>query len=202
MKLEAVVIPVSNVDRAKEFYAMLGWRLDADLGDGATFRIVQFNPPDSACSVQFGVGLTSAAPGTALSLLVVPDIEAAHDELAAAGAPVSDVFHDKSGGYNRFDPNLRAPGPDPERRTYASFVTFKDPDGNEWQLQEITSRLPGRVDSADTTYSSVAELEAALERAAAAHGEHEKRTGQRDEAWPAWYAAFMVSEQAGTEPPT
>jgi catechol 2,3-dioxygenase-like lactoylglutathione lyase family enzyme len=199
-RLEAVVIPVSDVDRAKAFYESLGWRLDADLG-GDDFRIVQFNPPGSGCSVQFGIGLTSATPGAAESLLVVSDIEAAHDDLVARGAEASEVFHDSSGGYNRFDPALRASGPDPDRRTYASFVVFNDPDGNEWQLQEITSRLPGRVDPATTAYSSVEDLTAALKRAAAAHGEHEKRIGEADPNWPEWYAAYMVAESAGTELP-
>ncbi len=161
-KLEAIVIPVSDVDRAKDFYVGLGWRLDADLG-GDGFRIVQLNPPGSGCSVQFGIGLTAAAPGAAQSLLVVSDIEAAHDDLVARGAEVSEVFHDSTGGYNRFDPDLRASGPDPGRRTYASFVVFSDPDGNDWHLQEITDRLPGRVDPATTSFSSVADLTAALE---------------------------------------
>ena len=157
MKLEAVVIPVSDVDRAKAFYEGLGWRLDADLG-GEAFRIVQFNPPGSDCSVQFGIGLTAAAPGSAQSLLVVADVEAAHDELAANGADPSEVFHDGSGGYNRSDASTRASGPDPDRRTYASFLEFTDPDGNLWQLQEITDRLPGRIDATTATYSSVDEL--------------------------------------------
>jgi catechol 2,3-dioxygenase-like lactoylglutathione lyase family enzyme len=200
MKLETVVIPVSDVDRAKEFYARLGWRLDADFGDD-TFRIVQLTPPGSPCSIQFGIGLTSAAPGSAEGLLVVSDIEAAHDELAADGVDAG-VFHDTSVGYNRFDPATRASGPDPERRTYASFAEFRDPDGNVWQLQEITDRLPGRVDSGVTSFASVADLAAALARAEQAHGEHEQRTGERDLNWPAWYAAYMVAEQSGAEPPT
>lgn len=199
-KLEAVVIPVSDVARAKEFYASLGWRLDADIS-GGDLRIVQFNPPGSACSIQFGTGLTSAAPGAALSLLVVSDIEAAHDELAGDGVDAP-VFHDAGGGFNRFDPKARANGPDPERRTYASFASFSDPDGNEWQLQEITNRIPGRVDPAATTFNSAGELAKAMKRAEAAHGEHEKRTGERDENWPTWYAAYMVAEQAGGELPT
>ena len=200
MKLEAVVIPVSDVDRAKEFYVGLGWRLDADLG-GGDFRIVQLNPPGSGCSVQFGIGLTDAAPGSAQSLLVVADIEAASAEVAAAGVDAP-VFHDGSGGYNRWNPGGRASGPDPERRTYASFAEFRDPDGNLWQLQEITERLPGRVDPTSTTYGSVADLAAAMRRAETAHGEHEARTGVRDEEWPNWYATYMIAEQAGTELPT
>jgi len=199
MLMEVVVIPVSDVDRAKAFYEGLGWRLDADLGAG-DFRIVQFNPPGSGCSIQFGSGLTSAAPGSALNLLVVSDIEAAHEDLVAHGVD-AEVFHDSTGGYNRFTESVRAKGPDPERRTYASFSEFRDPDGNVWQLQEITGRLPGRVDTTSATFTSIDELARALKRAEAAHGEHEKRTGERDEEWPAWYAAFMLAEQTGAEPP-
>ena len=201
MKLETVVIPVSDVDGAKEFYESLGWRLDADLGN-EDFRVVQLTPPGSGCSIQFGIGLTSAAPGAAQGLLVVSDIEAAHDELIGDGVDTSEVFHDANGGYNRWDHDARASGPDPERRTYASFATFNDPDGNEWQLQEITNRLPGRVDPAATSYSSVGDLAGALRRAAAAHGEHEARTGKEDANWPDWYAAYMVAEQSGDELPT
>ena len=201
MKLETAVIAVADVDRAKEFYESLGWRLDADLG-GGDFRIVQLTPPGSGCSVQFGKGLTSAAPGAAQNLLVVSDIEAAHKELVGDGVDASEIFHDGSGGYNRWDHDVRASGLDPERRTYASFAEFSDPDGNLWQLQEITNRLPGRVDPATTTYSSVGDLAGALRRAAAAHGEHEARTGEADENWPDWYAAYMVAEQSGAELPT
>jgi catechol 2,3-dioxygenase-like lactoylglutathione lyase family enzyme len=201
MKFEVVVIPVSDVDRAKAFYLSLGWRLDADLGNDA-FRIVQLNPPGSDCSVQFGIGLTAAAPGSAQSLLVVSDVEAAHDDLAARGADPSEVFHDGSGGYNRWDATTRAGGPDPDRRTYASFLEFTDPDGNLWQLQEVTSRLPGRIDATTATYSSADELRGGLERAAAAHGEHEKRVGKADEQWPEWYAAYMFAEQLGQELPS
>jgi catechol 2,3-dioxygenase-like lactoylglutathione lyase family enzyme len=200
MKLESVVIAVADVDRSKDFYENLGWRLDADLGSG-DFRIIQLTPPGSACSVQFGTGLTSAAPGTAQNLLVVPDIEAANDELVGKGVDASGVFHDGTGGYNRWARDTRASGPDPERRTYASFAEFSDPDGNLWQLQEITNRLPGRVDPT-TTYSSVADLTSALERAAAAHGEHESRTGQADENWPEWYATYMVAEATGDALPS
>ena len=178
-----------------------GGALDADLGNDS-FRIVQFNPPGSECSIQFGIGLTAAAPGSAQGLLVVSDIEAAHDDLAAKGAEPSEVFHDGSGGYNRWDASLRASGPDPERRTYASFAEFSDADGNVWQLQEITSRLPGRVDSTTATFSSADELRRALERAAAAHGEHEKKLGERDEQWPEWYATYMLAEQLGSELPS
>jgi catechol 2,3-dioxygenase-like lactoylglutathione lyase family enzyme len=199
MALETTVIPVSDVDAAKAFYGRLGWRLDADLG-GGDFRIVQFNPPGSGCSIQFGIGLTSAAPGSATNLLVVADIEAACAELVSRGVD-AEVFHDSTGGYDRFTESVRASGPDPERRTYASFSEFRDPDGNVWQLQEITSRLPGRVDADSATFTSVDELARALRRAEAAHGQHEQRTGQRDEEWPTWYATFMLAEQTGAEPP-
>jgi len=202
MKLEVVVIPVSDVDRAAEFYGKrLGWRLDADLGKGDRRRI-QFTPPGSACSIILGKGLTPSAPGTAQFLhLVVSDIEAARDQLRHNGVDASEVFHDAAGGYDRFDPAARASGPDPQRRSYASFLTFRDPDGNGWLLQEITARLPGRVDSHATTFDSAPELANAMRRAAAAHGEHEKRTGAADPNWPDWYAAYMVAEQAGEKLP-
>jgi catechol 2,3-dioxygenase-like lactoylglutathione lyase family enzyme len=200
VKLEVVVVPVSDVDRAKEFYARLGWRLDADISGGA-LRLVQVTPPGSACSIQFGTDLTSAAPGSAQTLLVVTDIEAAHADLAAGGVDAG-VFHDGSGGRNRFTPGVRASGPDPERRTYASFAEFRDPDGNLYQLQEITTRIPGRVDPHTASYASVNDLAGALRRAEAAHGEHEARTGERDENWPDWYATFMIAEATGGELPT
>ena len=201
MKLEVVVIPVSDVDRAAEFYGRLGWRVDADIRDGDS-RVLQFTPPGSPSSVIFGTGTTTAPPGTAQFLhLVVSDIEAARDELMGNGVDASEVFHDAGGGYNRFDPNVRASGPDPERRTYASFVTFSDPDGNSWVLQEITERFPGRIDSAETTFASVTDLAGAMRRASVAHGEHEARTGEADANWPEWYATYMVAEQAGGELP-
>ena len=196
LKLEVVVIPVSDVDRAKQFYAGLGWRLDADFVVGDGFRGVQFTPPGSPASIHFGKGLTSAAPGTAPGMfLVVADIVAARADLIRRGAPVSDIFH-------RTGPGQPAvPGPHPTRQTYSSFATFSDPDGNAWLLQEVTARLPGRVDGDGTTFTSPAELAQALRRAAAAHGEHEKRTGGHDDNWPDWYAAYMVAEQAGTALP-
>jgi catechol 2,3-dioxygenase-like lactoylglutathione lyase family enzyme len=197
MKLEVVVIPVSNVDRAKQFYASLGWRLDADFVVDDAFRGVQFTPPGSPASIHFGKGLTSAAPGTAQGLfLVVSDIVAARDELIRRGATVSEIFH-------RAGPGQPAvPGPHPTRQTYSSFATLSDPDGNTWLLQEVTARLPGRVDADDTTFTSPAELANALRRAAAAHGEHEKRTGGAYDAnWPDWYADYIVAEQAGKELP-
>lgn len=193
LKLEVVIIPVTDVDRAKKFYGGLGWRLDADFVNGDSFRVVQFTPPGSPASIHFGKGLTSAAPGSAQRLyLIVSDIEAARAVLISRGADVSEVFHHTAIG----GPTVS--GRDPERRTYNSFATFSDPDGNSWLLQEITARLPGRVEAGDTTFTSSTELEAALIRAATAHGEHEKRNGgQRDENCPAWYAQYMVAEQAG-----
>ena len=205
MKLEAVVIPVSDVDRAKEFYGNLGWRLDADFAFDNGFRVVQFTPPGSGCSVQFGTNITSAAAGSAQGLyLVVSDIEAARDELAAHGAEVSDVFYPGTPGaqFQPDDTGGRVVGTAPEHASYGSFATFSDPDGNGWLLQEVTTRLPGRIDTGETSYASVNDLAAALRRVAAAHGEHEQRTGQHDENWPDWYAAYLVAEQAGTELPT
>jgi catechol 2,3-dioxygenase-like lactoylglutathione lyase family enzyme len=200
-KLEVVVIPVSDVDRAREFYSSLGWRLDADFADDHGFRIVQFTPRGSACSIQFGSGVTSAPPGSATNMyLVVSDVQAARDALAALGVAVSAVFHEESLG-DRFNPDARVAGPAGERATYGSFASFSDPDGNTWLLQEITTRLPGRVDPAPTTFDSVKELADAMRRASVAHGEHEKRTGGYDENWPDWYAEYMVREQAGEELP-
>ena len=201
LKLEVVVIPVSDVDRAATFYDGLGWRVDADIRTDGN-RVLQYTPPGSPASVIFGTGLTPAAPGSAQFLhLAVDDVEAAREELVARGVAASEVFHDAAGGYNRFDPAARAAGPDPDRRSYASFVTFEDPDGNSWLLQEITTRFPGRVDSASTAYALRAALAAAMRRASVAHGEHEARTGRPDENWPDWYAAYMVAEQSGAELP-
>jgi catechol 2,3-dioxygenase-like lactoylglutathione lyase family enzyme len=198
MKLEAIVLPVSDVNRAFAFYSKLGWRIDADIATPGGGRILQFTPPGSPCSVLMGTGLTPAAPGSAQFVhLIVSDIVAARAELVANGVNASDVFHDASGGYNRFDPAARASGPDPERRSYASFATFTDPDGNGWVLQEITTRFPGRVDSAETGFASVRDLADAMRRAAKAHGAHEERTGAADPNWPDWYAAYMAAEQAG-----
>jgi catechol 2,3-dioxygenase-like lactoylglutathione lyase family enzyme len=197
MKLEVVVIPVSDVERAKRFYDALGWRLDAYfvIGDAS---LVQFTPPGSACSIHFGTELTSAAPGSASGLyLVVSDIEAARAELIAHGVDVSDVFHRAGPG----KPPLK--GPHPARSSYFSYATFRDPDGNEWLLQEVTTRFPGRIEPNATSFASVSDLASAMRRASAAHGEHETRMGgQRDENWPDWYAEYIVAEQAGKEPPS
>jgi catechol 2,3-dioxygenase-like lactoylglutathione lyase family enzyme len=196
LKLEAVVIPVSDVDRARRFYGGLGWRLDADFVVGDAFRGIQFTPPGSPCSIHFGKGVTSAAPGTAQGLyLVVSDVVAARAALVERGADVSEVFHRTGPGQPAIS------GPHPERSSYSSFASFADPDGNTWLLQEVTVRLPGRVD-AETTYSSSSELAKALRRAAAAHGEHEKRIGEHDANWPDWYAEYLVREQTGEALPS
>src|SRR5271170_3744003 len=202
-KLEVIVIPVSDVDCAKEFYRKLGWRLDADHDSGKDFRVIQFTPPGSGCSIIFGKNVTAAAPGSAQGLyLIVSDIEATRAELLGRGVGISEVFHDTSGVYAGPDePYLfgrqRVSGRDAEHRSYRSFASFSDPDGNGWLFQEITTRLPGRIDRAETAFASTNDLASALRRAEAAHGEHEKRTGQRDANWPEWYAAYMVAEQSG-----
>jgi catechol 2,3-dioxygenase-like lactoylglutathione lyase family enzyme len=207
-KLEVVVIPVSDVDRAKTFYASLGWRLDADFASGDSFRVIQFTPPGSGGSVIFGKNVTPAAPGSAQGLyLIVSDIAAARDDLLGRGLAISEVFHDGGDVHDGTDEpylfgRLRVGGPDPEHRSYRSFASFRDPDGNGWLLQEVTARWPGRIDAEDTTFVSSAELAAALRRAAAAHGEHEKRTGQHDTNWPDWYAEYMIREQAGKPLPS
>jgi len=208
MKLEVVVIPVSDVDRAKRFYDGLGWRLDADFAAGDDFRVIQFTPPGSGCSVIFGKNVTAAPPGSAQGLyLIVSDIEAGRRDLLDRGVKVSEAFHDAGNVHTGADePYLlgrrRLSGPDPEHRSYRSFASFGDPDGNGWLLQEIAVRLPGRVDGDKTIFASARELAAALRRAAAAHGEHEKRTGQADANWPDWYAAYLVAEQSGERLPS
>ena len=189
MKLEVVTIPVSDVDRARKFYESLGWRLDQ-----TPPGVVQFTPPGSWCSVQFGPNRTSATPGSAENMyLVVSDIEATRDELLAAGVEVDEIFHPGPSGPES--------GRDPERRSYFSRATLRDPDGNSWLIQEVTTRLPGRVDASTTSFSSTSNVAAALRRAASAHGEHEKRTGEADANWPDWYAEYMVREQSGAELP-
>jgi predicted enzyme related to lactoylglutathione lyase len=201
MDLEVVVVPVADVDRAKRFYAGLEWRLDADFADGDGFRIVQFTPPGSGCSIQFGDKVTSAAPGSVESLyLVVSDVQATRDALVARGAAVGEVFHERSLG-GRFNPDGRISGPAPDGATYGSFATFSDPDGNGWLIQEITTRLPGRIEAGTTTFGSVSDLADAMRRASVAHGEHEQRTGEADADWPDWYAAYIAAEQAGEELP-
>lgn len=206
MKLEVVLIPVADVERAKDFYGnKLGWRLDADFRFDNGFRVVQFTPPGSLCSIQFGTKVTSAAAGSSQSrFLIVSDIEAAHDELVARGIDVSEVFHAGTPGAQFEDgaANGRVRGPAPHHASYQSYATFADPDGNSWLLQEITIRLPGRTATGETSYTSVADLASAMRRAEAAHGEHEKRTGASDPNWPAWYAAYMIAEQTGAALPS
>jgi catechol 2,3-dioxygenase-like lactoylglutathione lyase family enzyme len=205
MPLEVLVLPVSDVDRAKEFYAGLGWRLDADRAVD-DFRLVQFTPPGSGCSIQFGQSLTTAPAGSAQGLmLTVGDIQATRDEIASRGVGISPVYHCASGTACRFRDGdgmfERVDGPAPDHTSYFSFASFGDPDGNGWLLQEVTARLPGRVDPGLTSFRSASELASAMTRASMAHGEHEKRIGHTDPDWPDWYAQYMVAEQAGTELP-
>ena len=208
MKLEIVVIPVSDVDRAKAFYEGLGWRLDAEFASGDDIRIMQFTPPGSGCSIIFGRNVTAAAPGSAQGLyLVVSDIAAARDELRGRGVEVSELFHSEGVFAGTDEPYLfgrrRTSGPEPARGSYRSFASFRDPDGNGWLLQEVTTRQPGRIDSGVTSFASANDLAEAFRRAEAAHGEYETRLGQgRDANWSEWYAAYMVAEQAGTELPS
>jgi catechol 2,3-dioxygenase-like lactoylglutathione lyase family enzyme len=207
LKFEVVVIPVSDVDRAKEFYARLGWRFDIDSGSGKDYRLVQFTPPGSACSIIFGKNVTSAAPGSVEGLyLIVSDIESARQELLARGVEISEVFHGDSGVYDGSDePFLfgrrRVNGPDPDHVSYRSYASFHDPDGNRWLLQEVTTRLPGHMDPTVTNFVSVNDLAGALQRAAAAHGQLEERIGQADKNWPHWYAEYIVREQTGEKLP-
>ena len=196
LKFEVAIVPVSDVNRAKDFYTKLGWRLDDDLFVGDDFRVVQMTPPGSASSISFGKGVTSAAPGSFRGGLIVSDIEAAHKELVSMGVNASEVFHGSP-----FSPAGRISGPDPERQSYRSYVAFEDPDGNAWIVQEVTRRAPGRIDPATTTFASASDLASAIRRAAAAHGKQEKSNGQRDANWPDWYAKYMAAEQAGTELP-
>ncbi|WP_407119829.1 VOC family protein [Bradyrhizobium sp. STM 3561] len=208
MKLEVVVIPVSDVDRAKAFYARLGWRLDADFASGDDWRVIQFTPPGSACSVIFGRNVTAAAPGSARGLyLIVSDLEAARQDLLDRSIEVSAPFHGAGDLHAGPDEpylfgSVRAGGIDPKRGSYSSFASFSDPDGNGWLFQEVTTRLPGRIAGDGATFASATDLAAALRRAAIAHGEHETRTGGHDENWPDWYADYIVREQAGQELPT
>jgi len=196
MKLEVDIIPVSDVEQSKQFYKRLGWRLDGDVAPADSVRIVQFTPPGSGCSVTFGKGITAAAPGSAEGGLIVSDIDAAHEELAGRGVNVSGVWHGAP-----FPPEARLSGRDPKRTSYGSFFSFNDPDGNTWLVQEVTTRLSGRIDPATTTFASANDLASAMRRAAAAHSEHEKHNGKNDANWPDWYAAYMAAEQAGTETP-
>jgi catechol 2,3-dioxygenase-like lactoylglutathione lyase family enzyme len=200
-KLEVIAIPVSDVDKSKAFYAGLGWRLDADFDNGKDFRVIQFTPPGSGCSVVFGRNVTTSVPGSVQGLLVVSDIEAARAELVSRGVEAGEVFHCAIGFGCRFPGRPgRVVDRHPERLSYGSYVSFSDPDGNSWDIQEVTTRRPGRV-TGDTTYSSESDLSHAMRRAAAAHGQHEKRTGRADPNWADWYAEYMVREQTGQAPP-
>ncbi|MBR0713687.1 VOC family protein [Bradyrhizobium liaoningense] len=207
-KFEIAVIPVSDVDRAKAFYTKLGWRLDADFAAGDDWRVIQFTPPGSPASVIFGKNVTAAAPGSAKGLyLIVSDIAAARADLLARGVAISELFHPDSTVHTGTDEpflsgSRRVSGPDPERSTYRTYASFSDPDGNGWLLQEITTRLPGRIDAEETAFASSRDLAAAMRRASVAHGEHEKRNGgKHDENWPDWYADYIVKEQAGAPLP-
>ncbi|PBC47674.1 VOC family protein [Rhodococcus sp. ACPA1] len=191
MKLEVLVLPVSDVARATEFYTKLGWRQDATPPDSG---VVQFTPPRSATSIHFGTDLTTAAPGSATAFLIVSDISAAHRQLAAAGIDVSDIVH--------YTANGPVPGADPDHSSYNSFATFHDPDGNTWTLQEVTTRIAARIDSGATSFGTTAELATALRRAEATYGGHEQRAGRPDPNWPDWYAHYIAAEQRGAEPPT
>jgi catechol 2,3-dioxygenase-like lactoylglutathione lyase family enzyme len=197
LKLEVVVIPVSDVDRAKRFYGSLGWRLDADFAFDNGFRVVQFTPPGSGCSVQFGTNITSATPGSAQGIyLIVSEIEAARDELAARGAEISEVFHAGTTGaqFRRDGTSGRVSGPAPDHASYGSFATFSDPDGNSWLLQEIKTRLPGR----GLSNSDVATLTELLREAEEHHGEYEPTAPKHH--WSAWYAAYIVARERGRTP--
>ena len=185
-RLEVVTLPVADVDAAKTFYQGLGWRLEADIDLGGGGRIVQFTPPGSACSISFGTGLSNNAE------LVVGDIDAARADLVERGVEASEVFHREGAKF--------VPGPDPERRSYFSYVSFSDPSGNPWLVQEITTRLPGRSTSVLAAYGTVEALADALRRAAAAHGRHEEEIGQADPNWPDWYAQYMADESSGNLP--
>jgi catechol 2,3-dioxygenase-like lactoylglutathione lyase family enzyme len=198
MKLEVVVIPVSDVDRAKQFYASLGWRLDVDIAKDEQFRVVHFTPPGSQCSVLFGKGVTTQEPGSAQGLhLIVSNVDAARAALVDRGIEVSEIFHDIGGVFHHAGTEGRVSGLHPERKSYGSFASFSDPDGNGWVFQEVTTRHAGRISEDQTTFTSAYELAGALRRAAAAHGEHEKQIGQHDENWPDWYADYMVKEPKG-----
>jgi catechol 2,3-dioxygenase-like lactoylglutathione lyase family enzyme len=191
MKLEVIVIPVSDADRAEKFYQRLGWRQDMTPPGSGVF---QFTPHGSACSIQFGKNLTSASPGSAQqTYLIVSDIEAVRNSLVSAGIDVGEIFH--------LTPEGAVAGLDPERGTYRSRALFSDPDGNSWLLQEITTRLPGRIDTGVTAFGSASDLASAMRRAEAAHGVHEKSLGHRDENWSDWYAEYMAAEQSGAELP-
>jgi catechol 2,3-dioxygenase-like lactoylglutathione lyase family enzyme len=190
-KIEIVVLPVSDVDRAKDFYQRLGFREDVEYAGPEGFRIVHYTPPGSAASIIIGEGVTDAAPGSAQSVyFVVDDVVAAREELVARGVEVSEVFHDAGGVFHHAGTKDRVPGPHPERSSYGSFASFTDPDGNGFVLQEVTQRAPGRI--SQVVYDSAAQVEQALRDAEAAHGRYEEELGHEDPDWPSWYAAHMA----------
>jgi predicted enzyme related to lactoylglutathione lyase len=202
MKFEVVVIPVSDVERAKRFYAALGWRLDIDFAASEDYRVIQFTPPGSACSIIFGSGVTASAPGSVQGLyLIVSDIKAARADLIAGGAEVGEPFYDVGGIFHRLNGQGVVTGLHPQRRSYGTYASFSDPDGNIWFLQEVTTRLPGHELSSDAEFSSSIELARALRRAATAHQEHERRIGKQDANWADWYANYISAEQAGKPVP-
>jgi predicted enzyme related to lactoylglutathione lyase len=203
MKFEIVVIPVSDVDRAKSFYAALGWRLDIDFATSKQYRVVQFTPPGSACSIIFGNGVTPTAPGSVKGLyLIVSDIEGARTDLIDRGVKVSEPFYDAGGIFHHLDGEGVVAGLHPQRKSYGTYLSFSDPDGNGWFMQEVTERLPGHELSSDVEFDSSTELARALQRAAAAHGEHERKIGKKDIDWADWYADYISSEQAGKPLPS
>jgi catechol 2,3-dioxygenase-like lactoylglutathione lyase family enzyme len=203
MKFEFIVIGVSDIDRAKDFYSAIGWTLDMDFVRDEGFRVIQFTPPGSYCSIIFGQGITTNSPGSAKGLyLVVSDIETARAGLLAAGAKVSEIFHDAGGVFHHAGGNDRVQGTAPQRRSYGSFAEFGDPDGNGWLLQEVTVRLPGHGLPDGTRFSSPVELSGALRRAHAAYEAQRNGMGLQHPDWTTWYADYIVLEQAGKALPT
>ena len=200
MKLEVVVVPVSDVDRAKAFYEKLGFRLDIDYAANENFRVIQFTPPRSEASIIFGKGITSAKSGSAnILVLAVDDVDVAHDDLIARGVKVSDVFHFTGGPFNNTGENPRVTGRDPQGRSYYSFASFKDPDGNGWLLQEIKERLPGREwTSTSARATDVANLAELLHETEQHHGNYEKTHGKHN--WWDWYAPYLNARQGGVTP--
>jgi predicted enzyme related to lactoylglutathione lyase len=203
MRFEIVVIPVSDVERAKRFYAALGWRLDIDFAASKQYRVIQFTPPGSACSIIFGIGITPAAPGSAQGLyIIVSDIEAARADMIDRGVKVSEPFYDTGGIFHHLNGEGVVAGLQPQRRSYGTYASFTDPDGNGWFLQEVTARLPGHELTSDVEFAASAELARALRRAAAAHDKRKRRTGDKDSNWADWYADFISAEQAGKPLPS
>jgi catechol 2,3-dioxygenase-like lactoylglutathione lyase family enzyme len=201
MKLEIVVLSVTNVDRAKKFYANLGWRQDADISKGDDFRVVQLTPPGSQCAIIFGKGITAAKPGSTQDLtLAVSDVAAARTDLMNHGVAVSEVFHDEGGVFHHAGKKGRVSGPDPQGRSYSSWVSFSDPDGNGWMVQEIKKRLPGRVDqlTSEQINADVSSMTDLLKETEQHHGKYEASAPKHN--WADWYAAYIVARQNGKSP--